>query len=1267
MWLAPANLGFLVVGACLYWMARRWMLRVQAPGRNLELRACVLTAMLTVGGFALAHVGMNYSLTGQARLADYQWLVFALAFSATLLVAHLLLRLQRSRVDQILLPVAAFLVALGLINIYVWETRDSNAYVSTVALPALRDYQASIANDRSTSVREKRASLESIGPVPNELDYERNEDNRSHNRFATVLNSGWLETYNSSVKRLHSWLRARPERSVDLPVHEVRLYGALKRQLLVALACLLLIPGLLFARRYARLLSHVRVRDPLWAGGLVLLLLTGALLLQSNAARLPAGLRVGDNSFTLYDPLKLGLIVVLALAIGRVVIGSARLRQPAVVFGSVAAAATVAVMLLVDFGSGVVLLAITAFMIILVTGRRSHSWILAYGSLAVCIAPIAVSSSGFPIPDTARDRLEMWADPWKTYQRAEVRNVVTKSAKRIVQRRVRDKKDSGPSPTGHLSTTQSVSEPRDEAKDMKRIASLIRSDVSHIEQDLRWRLEALETNTPNAAPFVPGPDPGEVSDLLESEKLWSELGGYSSDRSSEKQSRFFEGAVNDAIAQLKADTDRHIWWFRANGGLHGAGPAYPSGEPPQPTNFQVQRSLFALRAGGAIGVGLGLGKPEALPAMTEDVPLASLGEALGFAGVAIIALLILLITVRGIEHGRNKDELTHALMMVGLAAAFGLQAFLGMGAISGVLPFSGLTFPFLSRSGTALLVNFGALTLMMALSVSPPAARDAPERGLLAGGALGRGRILKGAGFPAAFAVALASLACVQLAGRMLAPGSLLAALPEHSSPIHHAEDLWERPSYRMALGPIVDRRGKILAKTTSLGEKRSYPDPQLADTLAQTLPQLDSSFRDQLTGAVGDSGEPDRTGQSPPIGPALVTTVESDLQRAVHEAFDRGAAEGGLGGVQRLRGAAVVLDARSGDILALDSRPTFSLNELSENGAWVNAEAADRRLGLPYRYLNRVVHGYYPPGSIFKTITAAAGLETGLHTLHSHDFDYRSGVKGPRPPDGLLQLGRWHQLPLADGPPITTGNHPDLKDWRFNLETAYAWSCNVAFAELGLELGPGKLIQFARRFGFERRIEVPGLGAMTSTLDNDQGEAPASRYLARTSSNLARTAFGQAQVRTTPLQMALATAAIANGGHLMQPRLVAGWKTHDGQWLEKTPVRVLQSTGLSETTLKAMREMMHASTTYGWARRASLNRRNSNPGVAGKTGSAEWSEERDAAHSWFIGYFPSESPRIALALVVERGGLGPTVAVRVARQIFGAPELHSYVEKRAP
>jgi cell division protein FtsI/penicillin-binding protein 2 len=103
--------------------------------------------------------------------------------------------------------------------------------------------------------------------------------------------------------------------------------------------------------------------------------------------------------------------------------------------------------------------------------------------------------------------------------------------------------------------------------------------------------------------------------------------------------------------------------------------------------------------------------------------------------------------------------------------------------------------------------------------------------------------------------------------------------------------------------------------------------------------------------------------------------------------------------------------------------------------------------------------------------------------------------------------------------------------------------------------------------------------------------------------------------------------------------------------------------TGLSERTITDLQTMMHNSATDGWASAARVTPDNTHPGIGGKTGSAEWTENQDAPHAWYFGFYPTEEPRVSVALVVERGGLGPTVAARVAKRIFSSSALERYVQ----
>lgn len=1170
--LAGGNLGFLLGAAALYVLARQKLLVSRAgERRRVELAACFLVSGLVVAGFALAHLGVNETWTGRVAFADVRWLEFALLTVGALFAAHLLLRLLRSRADELVLPVAAFLAALGLVNLYVWELRDADAYVSTVALPALRG----LGDDPATAA-ERRELRRWLGPVPNELSA----------TSPNVLDPAWRNAYDGVAERYAALRAARPGLAREVPVRRLDLYRPLKRQLAAVWVALLLAALLAVALARAGV-EAVAGRTAAVVAPAALVVLVGASLATSRNRELPALLDLGGRTFTVFEIVKLALVVALAATLA----APARARRRTL--GLTAVVVAVSAMLWRDLGAGLALLAVAVLMVALVARTRVRYALAAAAVFAVVAAPAVARTLGEHVPETARVRLEMWTDPWGTYDRAQVQNRAAHTVERLTA-----------SERGAL---------RDQ-------------DVRRIERELRWRLDALESVRGSARPFVPGADPFDARLLAEVEQLWAALGGFRAVGGSVEA----RGAVADRVDRAMETLRREA---RANRDEASVAP----------DDFQLQRAAFALRQGGLAGVGLGRGRPEAVPGLVEDVPLAAVGEALGFAGLAVVALFLLLLVGRGLEVGlRNGRRL--ALLAAGLAFVLGLQTLVAIGGMVGLLPFTGLTFPFLSRSGSGIVASCAILAVLAAAAQTAPRPRREQP-----GGAR---RLLAVGGFPAAFGVVLLCVATLQLTGRTLTFGPVLGTLPGRDAAVLHASNQWDATTYRVIPGAILDRHGRPLARTRFLGGARTYPDRGVATSLGHTLFQLDLAFGRRLRDAEPGSA----------TGPALVTTIDADVQRALAGALDAGGLDAGLPDVSSLRGAAVLVDVADGSLVALASRPTFALAELSDPEQWAAAERRERRAGFPYRYLNRSVNGFYPPGSVFKTVTAAGTLERGLHTLYSRDFDYRHGSTGRRAPDGIDQLGFWHQLPLEDGPPITDGNHSHLDDWTMNLAEAYTWSCNVAFAELGIELGAAGLVEFARRFGFERPLTVRGLGTETSTLDNHHREPLRARYLAGGASALARTAFGQGQARVTPLQMALVPAAIANGGKIMQPHVVAGWRSPSGRWLERARPSVFADTRLSAITIEELQQMMRESVTYGWAGTARVNPNNANPGVAGKTGSAEWSEELDAAHAWFIGFFPVEAPRLAFAVVIERGGSGPTVAARIARRVFSADAVQEYV-----
>jgi cell division protein FtsI/penicillin-binding protein 2 len=262
--------------------------------------------------------------------------------------------------------------------------------------------------------------------------------------------------------------------------------------------------------------------------------------------------------------------------------------------------------------------------------------------------------------------------------------------------------------------------------------------------------------------------------------------------------------------------------------------------------------------------------------------------------------------------------------------------------------------------------------------------------------------------------------------------------------------------------------------------------------------------------------------------------------------------------------------------------------------------------VNLPATGFQRATLGRYPPGSTFKVITTAALLQKGLKTTDKVTCPKQVKVGG-------ITIGNFEQEQLGTIP--------------FNV--AFAKSCNTAFVQLATgRLTGSELARAASRFGFGVAI-APGIPAVTS-------RAP----VAQSSAELATSAFGQAQVSASPLQMA-AVAATVGSGIWRAPRLL------DDRTLGTLDARQPSPRPLDPGVADTLRDLMHQVVTSGTAASAGLP-----DGVAGKTGTAEFgSGDKPPTHAWFIGFRGD----LAVAVVVESGGVGGEVAAPVAARFFRA------------
>jgi len=411
--------------------------------------------------------------------------------------------------------------------------------------------------------------------------------------------------------------------------------------------------------------------------------------------------------------------------------------------------------------------------------------------------------------------------------------------------------------------------------------------------------------------------------------------------------------------------------------------------------------------------------------------------------------------------------------------------------------------------------------------------------------------------------------------------------------------------------GSIYDAGGNLLARSAEGPDgrfQRQYKDPTLAQTIGYVstrygLDGLEAAYNGYLSGQQGSdpltaiwadiSRQPSR-------GNDLVLTVNPALQKTAAQALGARA------------GAVVALDPKTGAVLAMVSAPTYDPNQIDDLGASL-LQSANKPL------LNRATHGLYPPGSTYKTVTASAALDSGI--VKPADVYQCSG-------DGILVRG--FRIACTNAPPGET-------EWDFLR--AYAYSINATFAQVAVQIGPGRFTDYSHRFGIGEPL------AFDTDVSRSLVEQPGSTL---DDVLLASSGFGQGQLAVTPLQMALVAATIANGGLEPSPYLVSQIRDPAGQVISERQPEARDQVMRAETARTMGQFMVAAVGEFGQA--AGL----AGMDVAGKTGTAETGTSAPP-HSWFIGYAPAATPKIAVAIIVENGGAGSQTAGPIAAQLFKA------------
>ncbi len=414
----------------------------------------------------------------------------------------------------------------------------------------------------------------------------------------------------------------------------------------------------------------------------------------------------------------------------------------------------------------------------------------------------------------------------------------------------------------------------------------------------------------------------------------------------------------------------------------------------------------------------------------------------------------------------------------------------------------------------------------------------------------------------------------------------------------------------KVVRGEILSRDRKVLAKTETAAdgtETRSYPYNQLFahavgySTHGKTGVESISNFTLLTSNAfIGERVKND-IGEKKNKGDHVITTLDIGLQQTASDAM----------GVYK--GAVVVTNVKTGEILALVSKPDFDPNQI--NAIWdeVNADSKESVL------LNRATQGLYPPGSTFKIVTSLEYLKENSD-YSNYSFDCNGSFK-----TGDLVINCYHGQ---------SHGHVDFV-------SSFAKSCNSSFANISMQLNKKEFQKTCKELLFNGALPVPysykeSYVPISVTSDTDE---------------VMQTGIGQGKTQVTPLHMNLITAAIANDGILMKPYVISNVENDNGDVIKTTASKQygrLMESGYAQKMQELMAEVVQNGTatkakdTVGYV-------------AAGKTGSAEYSSDKTESHAWFTGFAPVSDPEIAVTVILEGAGSGGDYAVPIAKRVFDA------------
>ena len=650
--------------------------------------------------------------------------------------------------------------------------------------------------------------------------------------------------------------------------------------------------------------------------------------------------------------------------------------------------------------------------------------------------------------------------------------------------------------------------------------------------------------------------------------------------------------------------------------------------------YQICQSLFGIGTGSWFGLGIGEGLPKKIPVVEKDFVFSAISEEFG----AIFAIGLILLCVSCFIMITNvamqmKDKF-YKLVAIGLAVLYATQVILTVGGAIKFIPSTGVTLPLVSYGGSSLLSTLFVFGIVQGLYMRMAAAQE-KEREQLEEAKKAQGEDKKEAKKEnkkdnkkenireakrnekrelaekkketkianREFRVVNYIFLVIFLA--MIAYFVYFLAFKSDdfiNNEYNGLQTLFEEEVVR---GEIVTSDGVVIAETVlddAGNEHRNYPHGRmfshvtgysrnvrtgLEKQLNFTLLRSHSFFLEQLLTDLTDGKQ---------VGDHVVTTIRYDLQEAAYEALGR------------YDGAVIVMDPKTGDILAMVSKPTYDPNRIDAD--WEKLQEGSA-------LYNRATQGQYTPGSIFKILTTLAYMECHPETYQDYTYECTGKI-------------------TIDGKTIRCASN--TSHGVVDLEDSFAKSCNTSYVNMMQDIDEEVLADICETSLFGAELPI-AFESSVSHFALSESDAQALKM---------DTAIGQGKTLVSPLHMVMLAGAVANDGMVMRPQMVERVENYNGVLVEEAKAKEYK-TLFTEEQAAVLKQYMRSTVENGTGEKLQSDIYT----AYGKTGTAQTTSDLDETNAWFVGYAEAGDRQLAIAVVVEDSGSGSKYAVPIAKNIF--------------